>query len=161
MAVYANLNSFNAGELSPKMIGRSDVSQYGKGCRKLQNFLVTPYGAVERRPGTKFLSMTKYPEKNLRLIRFVFSSETAYVCEFGDFYIRFFKDDSPVMTDEGEITLDAGNDIWIYLGKPVFISEKITELSNILPEIRSLQESEGLKRRRAAERELFEGAEND
>lgn len=103
MAVYANLNSFNAGELSPKMIGRSDVSQYGKGCRKLQNFLVTPYGAVERRPGTKFLSMTKYPEKNLRLIRFVFSSETAYVCEFGDFYIRFFKDDSPVMTDEGEI----------------------------------------------------------
>ena len=53
MSSYLSLNSFNAGELSPKMLGRNDVSQYGKGCEKLKNFFVTPYGSVERRPGTR------------------------------------------------------------------------------------------------------------
>jgi len=103
MAIYASLNCFNAGELSPKMIGRSDVSQYGKGCRKLQNFLVTPYGAVERRPGTKFVARSKYSDKAVRLIRFVFSSKISYVCEFGDFYIRFFKNGKPVINSNSEV----------------------------------------------------------
>lgn len=96
MAVYASLNSFNAGELSPKMLGRVDVSQYTKGCRVLKNFLVTPYGAAERRPGTKYICDAKYTSKGVRLIRFVYSSEISYVCEFGDKYIRFFRDGEPV-----------------------------------------------------------------
>jgi len=97
MPVYASLNSFNAGELSPKMAGRVDVSQYSKGCRTLRNFLVTPYGAAERRPGTKFLCPAKHADKKIRLIRFVFSSTVSYVCEFGDHYIRFIKDDAQVV----------------------------------------------------------------
>ena len=97
MAVYASLNSFNAGELSPKMLGRIDVSQYAKGCQVLRNFLVTPYGAAERRPGTKFLCNAKFSNKRIRLIRFVYSSNISYVCEFGDHYVRFMKDDAPVM----------------------------------------------------------------
>ena len=103
MAFFAALNSFNAGELSPRMIGRNDVSQYSSGCRTLQNFLVTPYGAVERRPGTRFAALAKYSDKKVRLIRFVFSSTIAYVCEFGDQYIRFLKDGSPLLDDDGEI----------------------------------------------------------
>lgn len=104
MPVYASLNSFNAGELSPKMLGRIDVSQYSKGCRALRNFLVTPYGAAERRPGTKFLCLTKYADRKVRLIRFVFSSTVSYVCEFGDHYIRFIKDDAQVI--HGDAFLD-------------------------------------------------------
>ena len=101
MAVFASLNSFNAGELSPKMEGRSDVSQYSKGCRKLRNFLVTPYGAVERRPGLKHCGLTKTAAGEVRLIRFVYSSEVSYVCEFGDKYVRFWKDGSPVVGADG------------------------------------------------------------
>lgn len=97
MSVYASLNCFNSGELSPKMLGRNDVSQYSKGCRILKNFLVTPYGSVERRPGTKFIGYAKNFSSvdgdvlrgKIRLIRFVFSSEVSYVCEFGNRYIRF------------------------------------------------------------------------
>lgn len=89
MGFYAGLNSFNAGELSPKMNGRSDVSQYSKGCRVLQNFLVTPYGSVERRPGTIYRGTAK--GENVRLIRFVYSATVAYVCEFGEKYIRFYR----------------------------------------------------------------------
>lgn len=101
-AVYASLNSFNAGELSPKMLGRVDVSQYAKGCQVLRNFLVTPYGAAERRPGTKFLCRTKYDDKAVRLIRFVFSAGTAYVCEFGDHYIRFIRNDAMIVDENGD-----------------------------------------------------------
>lgn len=92
MAMFATSNSFNAGELSPKMLGRMDVSQYGKGCQKLENFLVTPYGAVERRPGTIFMAETKTTTGKVRLIPFIFSSTIAYICEFGDKYIRFYYD---------------------------------------------------------------------
>ena len=105
MAVFANINSFNAGELSPKMIGRNDVSQYSKGCRILENFLVTPYGGVERRPGTFFLSQAKYADRRVRLIRFVYSSSQAYLCEFGDHYIRFFHNEKPVMSGNSILEL--------------------------------------------------------
>ncbi len=103
MAFFVTVNSFNAGELSPKMIGRSDVSQYTKGCRTLQNFMVTPYGSVERRPGTRFIARTKYDDKQVRLIRFVFSSTVAYVCEFGHEYIRFFAHGQAVTGADGNI----------------------------------------------------------
>lgn len=88
---FLSLNSFNAGELSPKMLGRNDVSQYGKGCEKLLNFFVTPYGSVERRPGTYDCGAAK-TSGAVRLIRFVVSSTISYICEFGNLYIRFWKD---------------------------------------------------------------------
>lgn len=92
--MYATVNAFNAGELSEKMSGRVDVAQYYKGCRTLQNFLVTPYGAVERRPGTKFIARAKYDGKAVRLIPFKFSADISYVLEFGDCYIRAYRDDA-------------------------------------------------------------------
>lgn len=91
MPMYAAISSFNAGELSPKMLSRSDVSQYAKGCRTLTNFIVTPYGAVEKRPGLKFIAEAKYPDKDIRLIRFAYSRDITYLCEFGDRYIRFYQ----------------------------------------------------------------------
>ena len=104
MAVHIAAVSFNAGELSPKMLSRTDVSQYSKGCRTLQNFIVTPYGAVEKRPGTKFIAAAKYPDKKLRLIKFVYSKEAAYTCEFGEYYIRFFRNQSAVLS--GNVPLE-------------------------------------------------------
>lgn len=96
--MYVANNVFNAGELSPKMSGRVDVSQYGKGCSILQNFLVTPYGAVERRPGSKFVAMAKHSSGSVRLIPFVVSSEVGYIVEIGDYYMRFYRND--ILVDE-------------------------------------------------------------
>lgn len=97
MPLFATVNSFNAGVLSPKLIGRSDISQYSKGCRELTNFLVTPYGAVERRPGTRFISSSD--GEDVRLIPFVFSSEVAYVCEFGGRYCRFYRNGARISAE--------------------------------------------------------------
>ena len=100
MAFFRSINSFNAGELSPKMLSRFDVSQYARGCRRMQNFLVTPYGTAERRPGTLFVAPAKHltDDDRVRLIPFAFSSSVAFVLEFGDRYIRFFRDGAPVLS---------------------------------------------------------------
>ncbi len=43
--------NFTAGELSPRLDGRTDLSKYFNGCKTLQNFLVHPHGGATRRPG--------------------------------------------------------------------------------------------------------------
>ena len=100
MGVFAAITRFNAGELSPKMICRADVEQYSGGCRTLENFLVSPYGSVERRPGTRFVSYTKSSSGPVRLFRFVYSSSVAYVIEAGDHYMRFFHNNAIVRDDD-------------------------------------------------------------
>lgn len=51
--------SLNGGEFSPLIDARSDIEKYSSGCRKLENFLPRIYGAIERRPGTKFVKKAK------------------------------------------------------------------------------------------------------
>ena len=41
--------NFTAGELSPRLDGRTDVGKYFNGC-KLQNFVVHPHGGASRVP---------------------------------------------------------------------------------------------------------------
>lgn len=103
MALWGTINAFNAGELSPKMLSRPDVSQYGKGCEELTNFLVTPYGAVERRPGTLYVGNCQ--TENIRLIKFAFSSTVSYVCEFGSRYIRFYRNGGAVSDEAGVVQI--------------------------------------------------------
>lgn len=87
--------SATAGELSPKMISRVDVDQYNKGCLQLENFFVTPFGSIERRPGTHFIAETS---NNVKLIRFVFSAEIAFLCVFSDNIVDFYRNDELVYT---------------------------------------------------------------
>lgn len=84
--------SFNAGELSPQLKGRVDVPKYKNGCDTLENFLPLVHGPVRKRSGTRFVNEVKNSAHNVRLIPFQFSTEQAYVLEFGDQYIRFYKD---------------------------------------------------------------------
>lgn len=87
--------SANAGELSPKMISRIDVDQYSKGCLQLENFFVTPFGSIERRPGTHFIAEIT---NNVKLIRFVFSADITFLCVFGDNIIDFYRNDELVFS---------------------------------------------------------------
>ena len=52
-------SNFTAGELSPRLGGRTDLSKYYNGCNLLENFLVHPHGGVSRRPGTRFVALCK------------------------------------------------------------------------------------------------------
>ncbi len=82
------MTNFTAGELSPNMMGRTDVERYYNGCFTLENFIVLPQGGLIRRPGTRFVSEVKDSSKKTRLIPFIFSNEQSYILEFGDHYMR-------------------------------------------------------------------------
>ena len=86
--------NFTAGELSPRLEGRVDISKYFNGARTLKNMIIHPHGGTTRRGGTKHVSNAKNGDKKVRLIPFQFSVEQAYMLEFGENYIRFYRDDA-------------------------------------------------------------------
>ena len=87
------------------MEGRTDFQKYFSGCTKLENFVVLPHGPATRRPGTYFVSEIKTSANKTRLIPFEFSTEQTYILEFGNQYIRFFKDNGQIT--EGDKTITA------------------------------------------------------
>ncbi|WP_284459609.1 hypothetical protein [Cupriavidus campinensis] len=88
--VTLDQTNFTAGEISPKVFGRVDVSRYQNGAESLQNCIVNIHGGAERRPGTLFVAETKTSSLRSRLIPFVYSRDQAYMLEFGHMYIRFY-----------------------------------------------------------------------
>ena len=99
-----SIPSFTAGELSSSMEGRTDFAKYFNGATNIENFVVMPHGPITRRPGTYFVSEIKTSANKTRLIPFTFSTEQTYILEFGNQYIRFFKDDGQIVEANKTIT---------------------------------------------------------
>ena len=89
-------SNFTAGEITPKLFGRTDISKYDNGAETVENFLVQPHGGLSRRPGTRFVSEVKNSSNAVRLIPFEFNIEQAYVLEFGPTYFRIYRDGGQV-----------------------------------------------------------------
>jgi len=96
--VAVQLTNFTGGELSPRLDGRNDLAKYSSGCSTLENLVVYPHGSAARRPGTTFVSEVKDSTKKTRLIPFEFSTTQTYMLEFGDQYIRFYKDNGQILS---------------------------------------------------------------
>ncbi|MBL0320283.1 MAG: hypothetical protein IPP74_13485 [Alphaproteobacteria bacterium] len=102
MPIHDIQSSFSGGEFSPKLFQRIDIQKWKSGLRTLRNFLVSPLGPIYNRPGTYFVSETKYNDKKSRLIPFIFSREQSYVLEFSEGKIRFFQNGGYVSSNRGE-----------------------------------------------------------
>ena len=89
-------NSFNAGEWSSLMDGRTDLEKYSKALKQMENCVIDPRGPAIFRPGFRYIAGTKTNSTVSRVIPFEFSATTAYVLEFGNLYIRIFKDQAQV-----------------------------------------------------------------
>jgi len=136
--------NFTAGELSPRLDGRTDLSKYLNGVKKMENLIVHPHGGASRRPGTKFVREVKNSAHNCRLIPFEFNVTQAYILEFGDEYFRIHKDGGTVVdgsSDPIEVTTPYGEDELadlkftqsadvMYLVHPLFAPRKITRTSH-------------------------------
>ena len=96
--VSVQLTNFTAGELSPRLDGRNDLSKYPSGCKTLENFIVYPHGSAARRSGTQFISEVKTSANKTRLVPFEFSTTQTYILEFGNQYIRIYKDTGQVQS---------------------------------------------------------------
>lgn len=88
--------NFTAGEVSPRLMGRVDIARYQNGAKRLENALVAVQGGLMRTWGTEFVQVVKDSTKKVRLIPYVFNRDQAYMLEFGDHYVRVFKDTQQV-----------------------------------------------------------------
>ncbi len=133
------VTNFRAGELSPRLEGRIDLDKYNEAAQTMQNMLVFPQGGTTRRPGSYYAGTSK-DGGQVRLINFEYSDEQAYVLEFGNNYIRFFKDGGILTESQKTITgATAANPVVVTAGSHgysngdrVFITEVtgMTELNN-------------------------------
>ncbi|MNJ17905.1 hypothetical protein D3C77_121960 [compost metagenome] len=82
--------NFTAGELSPRMYGRVDIARYQNGAMTIENGWPVVHGGCMRRYGTLHCGATKFYDKRAALIPYVFNTEQAYMCEFGDLYVRIY-----------------------------------------------------------------------
>ena len=94
--VHPFQTNFTAGELTPKLAGQVDFKKYNNGVEIMENMTVFPQGGASRRYGTRFVKEVKDSSKVTRLIPFEFNIEQSYVLEFGDQYIRFYKDNGQI-----------------------------------------------------------------
>lgn len=82
--------NFTAGELSPRLYGRTDVDKYSNAAKFMENAHPLVHGGATRRAGTRFAQETKTSSKKSRLVEFIYSKDLAYMLEFGDFYMRAY-----------------------------------------------------------------------
>jgi hypothetical protein len=90
--------NFTAGELSPRLEGRVDLAKYVNGCKTLENMIVQKHGPASRRGGFYYSAEVKDSTKKTRILPFEFSATQAYILEFGDQYIRFYKNYGQILS---------------------------------------------------------------
>jgi hypothetical protein len=98
-----SLSTFTAGEISPRLEGRIGLEKYRAGLSDLTNMVVQPHGGVTRRPGTEYLGTVKDSSVKTRLIPFQFKTTDTYILEFGDLYMRVFRNGLQVLEDSAQI----------------------------------------------------------
>ena len=88
------LDSFTTGQVSPYLEARQRYPKYNSSLRTLENFLISPLGPVQRRPGTRYVATAKTGTP--RLLKFEYSTDDVYAIEAGDEYFRFYRDGAQI-----------------------------------------------------------------
>jgi len=156
MSVAAHLQSyFNGGEVSPLVHGRPDLKTYSTGLKTCLNFIPLLQGPAQRRPGTAHIVEVKDSSKSTRVVRFEFSTEQAYILEFGDMYVRFIKNRGQIVSGTAVelVTLYAEADLFalkfsqsadvLYITHPNYPARKLERLSDTSWTITNITFSDG------------------
>ena len=91
--------SFNTGELSPRLAARVDFAKFKSGVATLENFIPLSEGGAMRRSGSRFIIEVKDSTAKTRLKKFEFSTTQAYILEMGNNYMRFFKEQGQIFSE--------------------------------------------------------------
>ena len=102
--VHPFQSNFTAGEISPKLTGQVTFNKYPNALETLENMTVFPQGGATRRYGARHVCEVKDSSKVTRLIPFEFNVTQSYVLEFGNLYIRFYKDNGQIVEADKTIT---------------------------------------------------------
>lgn len=104
-------NAFNAGELSPLMLGRTDLATYSAGLRTCENWLLLKPGGIERRPGTLFVADAFRQDVAPRLMRFHVSQADSFAIEWSEGFFRIMKESAVLILATYQFDSIAGVDI--------------------------------------------------
>lgn len=94
--------NFTAGEFSPRLMGRVDIERYRNAAKTLRNCYPLVHGGVRRRGGTIFVGEAGDMTEAVRLVPFVKDAATTHMLEFGDGYVRVYKDGALVLDGNGD-----------------------------------------------------------
>ncbi len=86
-------NSFTAGEISPRLLGRGDLRAYDNGSGRLRNVFIHPTGGLSRRAGLRYVATA--PGRG-RLIAFEFNTEQVYLLVFTDLNMDVYRNEVKV-----------------------------------------------------------------
>lgn len=100
-------SSFTGGEWAPEYDGRTDLPLYPQACSLARNAVLQgTTGGMTRRPGFRYVANARDGTAyNVRLRRFSPSGNTQYTLEFGNAYIRFYRNKAPVLSAGNPFTL--------------------------------------------------------
>lgn len=95
--------NFSAGELSENMDGRQNLEVFQNGCRRLKNFISQTQGGAQYRTGFNHVHHSRL-NREFVLLSFEFNDEQAYILEFTDEKIRFYRNNGIILEDDVTIT---------------------------------------------------------
>ena len=90
--------TFNAGELSPMALGRVDLGKYANGCELIENGIPQIAGALQKRPGLRFVDDVTQGTYLQKFVPFEFSTSQAFGLLFGHLRLRFFANGGVVLS---------------------------------------------------------------
>lgn len=94
MKIFVTKNNGTSGEISPRVQGRTDATQYKNAFDQMQNFLIKKTGGVYYRPGLGFIVEALDHSYQSRVEKFKVNTENTYVVEWGENIARPMKDGS-------------------------------------------------------------------
>jgi hypothetical protein len=86
---FLSQTNFSAGELDPRMLGRSDLRSFENGAATLRNVVVETTGGVRRRPGMAYVAPAA---GRGRLVDLEIGPGLAYLLAFSDFQVDVYRD---------------------------------------------------------------------
>jgi hypothetical protein len=86
---FLTQTNFTAGELDPRLLGRTDLKAFENGAARLRNVVVDTTGGVRRRPGTEYIAAA---QGEGRLVAVEMGPSQAYLLAFSDFRIDIYRE---------------------------------------------------------------------
>lgn len=87
---FLSQTNFSAGELDPRLLGRTDLKSYENGAAKLRNVVIDTTGGVRRRPGMAYVATAAGAG---RLVALETGPAQAYLLAFSNFQVDVYRDD--------------------------------------------------------------------
>lgn len=103
MTLRAYQPAFAGGELSPALWARVDTKNYALGLKTALNLTVQAHGGANNRAGLEYVGAVKDSGARVRLIPFQFNETQAYVLEFGNGYVRFWRNGGLILGPGGAV----------------------------------------------------------